>query len=210
MTPYQLHVQEWKECDKCEYSETRNRVCLVRGSLPCELLFIGEAPGESENAIGRPFVGPAGKLLDSIVSRAVGTRWAEDPKGNAIGKEILARRVAYTNLVGCIPRDSDDSGNKSREPDSDAIEACAPRLRELVRIASPSLIVCVGKLASVWVGEDSVGMKHRIKFDREIPTVTISHPAAILRSQFANRGLMIQKAEVIIAQAIEEVWKTRK
>lgn len=193
MTRYELHVRNWKHCDRCESARTRHQVCLLRGTIPCDVLFIGEAPGESEDTLGRPFVGPAGILLNSIVSRAIGNR----------------ATVAFTNLVGCIP--VEDGTNKATEPSDESIEACAPRLQEIVKIASPRLIVCVGKLASVKVGEDSLWLKGRIELTDNkggsIKTVTITHPAAMLRTPFAARGLSIQRAVAIINQAVEEIQR---
>lgn len=186
MTPFELHVKDWDNCQRCELSRKRTRVVLCRGELPCDILFIGEAPGESENTLGRPFVGPAGKLLDSIVEKAIGD----------------TRRIAFTNLVGCIPRE--ENAKKASEPDGDAIQACSPRVIDLVKIGTPKLIVTVGALSSKWIGEDARGMKHRIRFNPEVPTVSIVHPAAILRASWAAQGMMIQKCVVQISQAVEE------
>lgn len=190
MTPLQLHTEEWQGCQRCEYAATRNRVCILRGDAPCDILFVGEAPGESENARGFPFWGPAGRLLNRIVADAV----------ELYGKPVT---TAYTNLVGCIPREP-GSKVKAKEPDGDAIEKCAPRLEELGKILSPKLIVCVGKLADKWIGDEAKGMKHRVKFDPETPTASVVHPSFILKSQYAQQGLLIQKSVVTIFQAMEE------
>lgn len=217
MTPFELHVRDWDKCQRCELSQKRTRVVLCRGELPCDILFIGEAPGESENTLGRPFVGPAGKLLDSIVEQAI-----YDPSVFAKARELMPglpwyafrdyyqeqtgkdfRAVAFTNLVGCIPRE--ENAKKASEPDGEAITACSPRIIDLVRIGTPKLIVTVGALSSKWIGEDARGMKHRIRFDPEVPTVSIVHPAAILRASWAAQGMMIQKCIVQISQAVEEL-----
>lgn len=155
-------------------------MCLVRGTLPADILFIGEAPGPSENAIGKPFVGPAGTLLDSIISQA-----------------LAETSITYclTNLVGCIPLDED--GDKWTEPPEEAIRACAPRLQELAELAKPRLIVCVGALAAKW--------KDRVIPHRQARSITITHPAAILRMNVAMQGLAVQKCVVAIANAVEEL-----
>lgn len=164
---------------------------LARGTVPCDVLFVGEAPGASEDVIGRPFVGPAGHLLDEIIKNSVGSRY----------------RVALTNLVGCIPRAdpkdlqqlkvADKSGKI--DPPEEAIRACAPRLREFVRMCRPSLIVCVGKLATKWAStsEDPTGSGcHR---------VDVVHPAAILRMDVSQKGLAIQRATIAIADALKDI-----
>lgn len=207
MTPFELHVLDWKDCDKCELAATRYRICLVRGTLPCDILFVGEAPGESENVLGRPFVGPAGRMLDSIVEQSVADEnyrraMEQDGKGNHDPYPPL--RVAFTNLVACIPREN-KSSKKATEPDAKHIKACAPRLVDIASIADPKLVVCVGSLAEKWLGSESAGSKNRVALRKEVPTVHIVHPAAILRAQFAQRGLMIQKAVVTLTEALEDI-----
>lgn len=139
---------------------------------------MGEAPGESENVIGKPFVGPAGKLLDRII------------------REALPADTSYclTNLVGCIPRE--DTGKKAQEPSREEIKACMPRLIQFVQICNPSFIVCVGSLASTWLDP-----KCQL-FRWNGPTVSIVHPAFILRSEPTKQGLLIQQAIVKITERV--------
>ncbi len=181
MTSYQLFVDDWKDCQRCVLSEGRLHVVLARGKIPCDLVFIGEAPGESENVLGRPFVGPAGKLLDRIIERSV-------------PEEVS---YALTNLVCCIPRDED--GSKTSVPPDEAIEACASRLKQFVRLANPRLIIAVGQLPKDWLEEDQ---KYSITFHKKIPRVNIIHPAAILRANIAQQGLMIQRCIVNVSTGI--------
>ena len=102
---FQKHCERWKNGCGSRLCFGVKNVCLARGKVPCDVLFVGEAPGESEDTIGKPFVGPAGKLLDYIIGRALQ------------GTEL---RAAFTNLVCCIPRD--DDGGKSIEPDDDSVD----------------------------------------------------------------------------------------
>ena len=191
MTPYQKHKEKWADCRRCGLCEGRNRVVLARGKLPCDLLIIGEAPGASEDALGVPFVGPAGRLLDRIIADALGQDAASQyPKG----LNVQPIRLAWTNLVACLPRDPDGEGKLS-EPPKESIEACAPRLRELTMMAKPKLIVCVGGLAEKWVPKLLVGSR----------SIAIVHPAAILRAPIAAQGMMIMKCVVTLATALEEL-----
>ena len=185
---YSLFVEKWKSCTACELHKDRQNVVLARGKIPCDVLFVGEAPGQSEDCLSAPFVGPAGQLLDKIVERAI----ASDV------------RVAFTNLVCCIPLD--DDGVKVSEPPDEAIEACSIRLQEFVEIANPRLIVCVGKLAKDWLDP---GWKHSIRFHAKIPLVDITHPAFILRANIAQQGLLCQKATVILRNAVEDILLKR-
>lgn len=189
MSLFSLHVQRWKDCRLCSLCETRKKVVLARGTIPCDVLFIGEAPGESENVLGTPFRGPAGKLLDLILERAV-------PDGI---------RYALTNLVCCVPRED----GFVTEPDDDSVRSCAPRLAELVEIATPDLIVCVGRLAKDWIDP---GYKHSVSkgFSRKIPFVDITHPAAILRANVAQKGFLVQRSKATIRTAVEDMLERRR
>lgn len=163
---------------------------LARGTVPCTILLIGEAPGESENAIGKPFCGPAGKLLDSIIE-------------NASSNCNAAYTYALTNLVACIPYD--DDGLKATVPPSDSIKACSVRLQEFVTIARPKLIVCVGQVARDWVDPKKKDCVLPLLAENGIKTIDIMHPAAILRANMVQRGLMVQRAVAVLSTAIEEL-----
>lgn len=173
---YSLHKQEWVNCTKCLLHEKRTKVVLVRGKLPCEVLFIGEAPGQNEDVIGQPFVGPAGKLLDQIIADALEGKFS----------------YALTNLVGCIP--IGDDGDKVAEPPEEAIRECAPRVADVYEMCQPQLIVGVGLLASKWID--------RIIPHRDAKLVKVVHPAAILRMDVSQKGLAIQRTIMQIASAL--------
>jgi uracil-DNA glycosylase len=70
-TLWSAHVDDWKDCTRCPLHTVRSNVVLARGSIPCDILFVGEAPGRSEDALGKPFVGPAGILLDEMIEDAL-------------------------------------------------------------------------------------------------------------------------------------------
>lgn len=180
---FREHVEKWKNCTKCELHKGRQRVVFARGKIPCHVLFIGEAPGESEDVLGYPFQGPAGKLLDGIVARALGH---------------LNVGTAFTNLVCCIPRGED--GGKTGEPLPKEIRTCSDRLQEFLTIARPRLVVCVGSLSKSWVME---GLKNGIRLEEGVKTASVTHPAAILRMNVAQRGLETRRCEVVIRRAVE-------
>ncbi len=183
---FTLHVERWKNCSACNYSQYRKQVVFARGSLPCDVLFIGEAPGESENIIGQPFVGPAGKLLDLIV---------RDTCGN-----YPELKVAFTNMIGCIPYD--ETQNKVSEPDEESLAACKSRLEEFIELANPLIIVAVGVIADSWLEQ---GFRHSIKLPEPKPTlVKIVHPASILRANITVRGIHIQRCKIAINEALED------
>lgn len=130
---YDLHAAKWRDCEKCELCQRRKRAVLYRGDLPCQVLLVGEAPGTSENTLGVPFIGEAGKLLERML------RWAG--KGDV--------KVGFTNAVACIPLDDE---NRITQPEVKQIIACSDRLQEIVEMARPLVIVGVGKSAEKALG----------------------------------------------------------
>ena len=129
MTLWERHVKNWRGCQKCTLSRRRKKVVLARGKIPCDVLFIGEAPGHSENIMGKPFIGPAGKLMEKILEKALDGQYD----------------YALTNLVACIPLGEND--NKLQQPPEECIEACEPRLQEFLDVAIPDVVITVGRLA---------------------------------------------------------------
>ena len=93
------------------------------------------------------------------------------------------------------------------EPSEESIQACTPRLQSLVDICRPKLIICVGKLSETHLRPDDKGRKykHQISFGRDIPMISIVHPAAILRANIAQKGLMVQRAASIVLEAVEDI-----
>lgn len=170
-TPWQLFKKKWQDCLLCEYGPRRNKIVLAKGKIPCDVLFIGEAPGKGEDSRGIPFDGEAGtRVLDPIIELAFD------------GYENV--RIAFTNILACIPKD--ETGRKvgtGAEISKKAIKACSARLDDFVRACSPKAIVWVGGLAA----------KHgpRVEYE-DLLQVEITHPAAILRANKADQGMAMQ------------------
>lgn len=202
MTPIQLHVQGWKDCQRCELHKCRQKVVFGRGSIPADILFCGMAPGESEDCIGVPFVGPAGGLFDSILRDGLpGTYSTAEDGVTSVWKSSIP--FAVSNLVCCIPRLPDEDNRLSRrgevaDPDAHHIEACGPRLQEFVNIVNPKLVVAVGALARDW-------FPHVVKLKPEVKFVDITHPSWILKQNVMQQGLAAQRCAVIIASAVEDM-----
>lgn len=212
LTPWQEHCQRWeKGCGSEECPGAKN-IVLAKGIIPCDVCFVGEAPGESEDVLGYPFAGPAGKLLDHVVEIATAPWQMEGTTGWGYNQI----RMAFTNLVGCIPREkpyltdfdgeeaSKKGGGKATEPLPEQIQACQPRLLHLIEIANPRLIVNVGALARDWMSQDFRKGKDNLKLPEFIPQVDITHPAAVLRASVVHKGMLIQKMKVVLRTAIEE------
>lgn len=190
---YKLHVAEWNDCQRCYLSKVRKNVVHARGIIPAHIVFVGEAPGESEDVVGRPFVGPAGRLLDHIISMS-------------IGKNQDRIRYLICNLLGCIPRELGSKTGKAMEPPDACVKKCKPRLEELLDLAQPTIICCVGKAAKEYL---TPGFSHSIKLPgsvRRDAIIQITHPSAILRANVAQQGLLVQRAYVEIRQVVLDIF----
>lgn len=181
---YKKHKKKWIDCDRCDLCETRRKVVLGKGKLPCDILFIGEAPGRAEDVLGRAFVGPAGHELDYEIETAA----------TKCGLQNLPD-LAFTNLVGCIPLE--EINKKSNAPPKKSIKACRDRLLEFTELSSPSAIICAGDLPYKILTKDEWFEDYRI--------YKITHPARILRADISQQGLMRQKNIIIIQDVIEEL-----
>ncbi len=158
---------EAMDCTKCELCRTRTNVVFGEGSLNAKLMLVGEGPGQKEDELGRPFVGPAGQLLDKMLA--------------AIG---LGRGDVYiANIVKCRPPFNAD-------PTIECANACIGYLREQVRFIHPRIIVCLGRIAAQHIIKDTygIGRIHGRIYERGsfylIPTF---HPAALLRDESKKR-----------------------
>lgn len=138
---YAAHVARWKDCTLCPLSCVRRRTVFGRGNLPADILFIGEAPGPAEDSLGKPFVGPAGKVLDLIIEK---TLQALPPEIPIVGR-VRPPVFFISNATLCYP--GRDSKGTIKSPGKEAIKACNPRLVELVQIVNPRLIVRLGNVA---------------------------------------------------------------
>ncbi len=182
MSAWTEHVARWQHCTDCPLCEQRDLICLARGSIPCDVLMIGEAPGSSEDTLGRPFVGPAGHLLDDIIERATPS---------------TPVRYAMTNLVACFPAEAKSRGDN--EPTHGEILACSDRLVEFVNIAQPRLIVCVGSLAAQYVDHND-----------SVKCCDIVHPAAILRMPLAQKQMAVQRCVVQLRNAVDDMLQSSR
>lgn len=165
---YEGLVSEILSCTRCPLYSSRTRAVPGEGPLNASIMFVGEAPGRSEDLEGRPFVGSAGKLLDSLLS--------------SIGVERGS--VYITNVVKCRP-----PGN--REPFDSEVRACNPYLRRQISMIKPKIIVALGRIAGRTLYEmaglrwDSIraarGRVERVRVEGVDLMLTVTfHPAAAL------------------------------
>lgn len=171
-------VNEVKACQKCELWRTRQNSVLGEGSLDASVLFVGEAPGYWEDVKGRPFVGAAGKLLDTLLAEI----------------NLSRGRVYITNVVKCRPPEN-------RDPLPIEVETCTPYLNRQIKIIQPEIIVSLGRHATSYVLSEA-GIKEAVgitKLRGKVYSVKLSglsvsvlptfHPAAVLHNPKYKDGL---------------------
>ena len=117
--------QKCLSCQSCGLCQTRHHVVFGVGNRNADIMFVGEGPGQQEDATGLPFVGPAGQLLDKMLA-AAGLR--ED-------------QYYIANVVKCRP-----PGN--RDPHDDEQAACMNYLRYQFLLLRPKIVVCLGRIAA--------------------------------------------------------------
>lgn len=118
--------RECARCVRCGLCETRHNVVFGVGDECADILFVGEGPGEQEDLRGEPFVGPAGKLLDDMLS---------------IIDLYRGENCYICNIVKCRPP-------HNRDPLETEQDACIGYLRNQVALVKPKIIVCLGRIAA--------------------------------------------------------------
>jgi len=147
-------INNIKKCNKCSLSLVRKKNCFPvvgRGSIPANILFIGEAPGISEEMIGEPFVGQSGKLLDKMLESTIGDN------------------ITYfiTNCVMCRPTSIKDGDN--RKPNPYEVIKCSSNLMSIYRLIQPKIVIFVGRTSEEY---------YKKEFKNSI---FLYHPAYLLR-----------------------------
>jgi DNA polymerase len=193
---------EWDGCQLCGLCEYRTNIVFGNGNPNADIMLVGEAPGENEDATGDVFVGESGKLLNDLLEAA----------------EIIRKDLFIINLVMCRP-----PGN--RDPTSKELAACAPRLHRQIYLVDPMLIICVGKLAmrtlmgGKWtsitsdkeghgkIGEAVIQGRHQMVV---YPAMPIMHPAYILREDKINKKTGNWEAGGEATKTVSDLIRARK
>lgn len=148
-------------CHGCELWKTRTNVVFGCGNRNAELMFVGEGPGENEDATGVPFVGAAGMLFDKYLE--------------AVG--IEREEVYIANILKCRPPNN-------RDPLPEEGDACIGFLRAQVKLVHPRIIVCLGRIAAIrLIHPDYRITKEHGTFVTKggFAMTAVYHPAALLR-----------------------------
>ncbi|HIM63443.1 MAG TPA: uracil-DNA glycosylase [Dehalococcoidia bacterium] len=149
-----------RNCTDCPLSGGRTHAVPGEGNPQADVMFIGEAPGFQEDRKGRPFVGPAGKLLDGLLA-SIGTNRDD---------------VFIANMIKCRPPDN-------RDPAPAELAACTKYLDRQIELVNPKLIVTLGRFAfgRYFPGEGITKARGRLREKDGRKIFPVLHPAAVLR-----------------------------
>ncbi len=148
-------------CSNCDLCRLRTQAVPGEGSPRAEVMFIGEAPGFYEDQQARPFVGPAGRFLDQLLT------------SNGFQRE----EVYITNVIKCRPPNN-------RDPLPIEVEACRGYLQRQIKLIKPRLIVTLGRYSLAWLmPRETISKAHghlRTSDGRHV--MPMYHPAAALHA----------------------------
>ena len=162
-------MMDWKElksvcmeCTRCGLCETRHNVVFGIGNENADIMFVGEGPGEQEDLKGEPFVGPAGMLLDDMLSII----------------DLDRHTNCYiANIVKCRPP-------RNRDPLETEQDACIDYLRAQTALIKPKIIICLGRVAAARIIKPDIRISKEHGFwthKNGVWMMPMFHPSALLR-----------------------------
>ena len=172
MTTIETLRRQAEACTACPLHRHATQTVFGEGDPRAAIVLVGEQPGDEEDRVGRPFVGPAGRLLDRALTRAG-----------------LDRSALYiTNAVKHFKWTKDRAGGKRRiheRPSPDEVEACRPWLEQELWLIRPEVVVCLGVTAARSVLKRRVTISgsrgETLTSPEGYRTLVTIHPSAILR-----------------------------
>jgi uracil-DNA glycosylase family protein len=161
-----------RACTACDLWRTARQTVFGEGTSKAMIMIVGEQPGDQEDRVGRPFVGPAGKLLDQVLA--------------AVG--IDRATVYVTNVVKHFKWSASERGKRRihKKPCQSEIRACYPWLESELQAAKPKILVCMGATAAqALLGKDvSVTRIHgqTVESPHAPFAIATMHPSSIFRA----------------------------
>jgi DNA polymerase len=178
-------------CRACDLYKTATQVVFGEGPEEAEAMFVGEQPGDQEDKLGRPFVGPAGKLLDKALADA----------------GIERERVYLTNVVKHFKWVARGKRRIHQKPNWSEVAACKPWFEAELETVRPRVLVCLGATAA----QALLGRQFRVSRERGVPVASdlaehvlaTVHPSSILRGDPETRereyGALVSDLSVVAA-----------
>lgn len=159
-----------QDCRACDLWQRGTQTVFGEGAPHAKVIFVGEQPGDKEDLEGKPFVGPAGALLDKALVEA----------------GIDRGKVYVTNAVKHFKWEPRGKRRIHKKPNATEIAACRPWLEAEIAVLKPKVVVCLGATAAqALLGRDFRVTQHRGEFvDSPIASYVMAtvHPSSILRA----------------------------
>ncbi len=159
-----------KSCTACDLFANATQTVFGAGAAHAKIIFVGEQPGDQEDIQGKPFVGPAGRVLDSALAEA----------------GIDRNEIYITNAVKHFKWEPRGKRRIHKKPNAAEIAACRPWLEAEIRVLQPQVVVCLGATAAQsLLGRDFRVTQHRGELlDSPLAAHVMAtiHPSAILRA----------------------------
>lgn len=183
------------ECTRCGLSGTRSNVVFGEGNPESPLMIVGEGPGATEDATGRPFVGRAGALLDEALAAC----------------KMNRKHVFICNVLKCRACILENGRTRNRPPSTEEITTCTPWLERQIAIIRPLVILSLGAPSSKFIIKKDFkmtqerGIVYPTKFAKY--AIAALHPAYILRqagqAYDGGKSLLIADIDAARRQVIE-------
>ena len=179
------HRSLWEGCQGCILHESASQKVFYRGDIPCDVLFVGTAPGPTDDALGVPIRGETADTFNEVVDRSIA---------------LSPRKLSYaiTNAVLCKPPIIENTIETPRPPEKEELSACSPRLSQFLALGTPKLIVNLGKIA------DKATLAAFTIDDVYYRTITIYDTTYMMKSD--DRRREIEKAILQLSQAYQNVF----
>lgn len=175
----------WRSCTDCALSRSRSHVVSYRGEPNASIVLVGEAPGQEEDSRGVPFVGPAGRVINSLLHEA----------------KVSFGDVAFVNMVGCRPP-------ANRKPLREELIACEPRTLDMIRTMNPVVVIMLGLTAAKLAVVPSIGpwrgkpVRVELGRQRSCRGVVTYHPSYLMRQGNDPRIRRRMLSDIKVARAI--------
>jgi uracil-DNA glycosylase family protein len=157
-------------CQGCHLYKNAKQTVFGEGTKNAKIIMVGEIPGEKEDEIGRPFVGPAGKLLRQAIEE-IDLDWED---------------IYFTNIVKHFKFILQNNRKLHRSPIGSEIKACLPWLQAEIKVIKPKMIVCLGATAAKSVIDKNFRLKEQrgkwLTYSENCDAMVTYHPSAILRA----------------------------
>lgn len=172
-------------CYKCFLHKGRTQAVPGAGNPNADIMFIGEAPGKSEDEKGEPFVGAAGKFLNELLESI----------------DLKREDVYIANTVKCRPPDN-------RDPRPEEIETCLPYLKQQILIIQPKVIATLGRFSmNIFFPKLKISQAHgKLQTHNNLKIIPLYHPAAALYNG-SQRDVHMQDFQVL-KQIVDKIKKS--